>query len=186
MEENPEDEPLKLIDLHINHPGLTKHTAGSFCEAASVCMSEFHLSPSFLNINLEKEAHVSKLTWPAVDARTRNSQANHLDATCNGAYAVSFICVERTMQLVVIGRAEELSGADWYVAPVGAGIDDFGGPDLDDPAVKRLEVSGRLEGPIGARLTEKKTQLRKGKSSIPGIASVVRFDKPQVIIESVA
>jgi len=177
-------EVLVLSELHEAHPGYTQVLHDSYCESARVCLGQFHASPTDIIVEVHDETHNDQLIWEATDQQTRNAQANLSDAACNGAYAISILCVERKFRFVAVGRAEELTGADWYIAPPGLGVDELGAPDLDCEDVLRLEVSGTVTGPTGARVTKKKKQLKDGQSSIPGIASIVGFKRPIVIITS--
>jgi hypothetical protein len=112
------------------------------------------------------------------DARVRNAHANEIDATETGAYGVSLAAVEEVAGLVAIGRAETLTGADWYVAPNGAEIEDL-------ENCIRLEVSGISAGAsadIKRRLREKIAQAARGESNLPAIAAVVGFRALEVAI----
>lgn len=64
--------------------------------------------------------------------------ANHIDTTEAGAYGVSLAAVEVKSQLVAVRRAETLTGADWYVAPIGSDPDDL-------ENCYRLEISGIVD-----------------------------------------
>jgi len=77
-----------------------------------------------------------------------------------------------------VGRAETLTGADWYVAPNGTSIEDL-------ENCIRLEVSGISAGAsadINRRLREKVAQAARGESNLPAIASVVGFKALEVAI----
>ena len=70
-----------------------------------------------------------------------------------------------------MGRAEQESGADYYVAPRGASTDD-----LEEWI--RFEVSGVNVGSDAAirrRLKDKLDQLGRAADETPGIAGVVGF-----------
>ena len=174
---------LNLTGLHLLHPGVTPELSGALCQAARVCMNRHHTSPTDLTIEVEATAHERELSWELPTPAECNAHANVADATRDGAYALSLLCLETTMGLVAVGRAEELTGADWYVIPSGQAVwDIFGFPDLDQPGVLRLEVSGQDRGPLGARLTEKLRQLQSGSSNLPGIAAIVGFERAWVKI----
>lgn len=117
--------------------------------------------------------------------RDRNSNRNAKDATCEGAYAVALMCLERKLELVAVGRAEEGSGADWYVAPPGLGLDEMGEPNPDDPATLWLEVGGHDHRPsLPYELKLKVRQLQAGASAVPGIAAVIGFKMARVLIQT--
>jgi hypothetical protein len=97
--------------------------------------------------------------------------SNELEATEQGAYAVSFAAVEALAGLVAVRRAETLTGADYYVAPIGTDPEDM-------ESCLRMEVSGVGAGNetiIHARLRQKLRQTEKGRSNLPALAAVVGF-----------
>jgi hypothetical protein len=112
------------------------------------------------------------------DQRTRNANANDIDATETGAYGLSLAAVESVAGMVAIRRAETRTGADWYIAPDGELLEDL-------ESCIRLEVSGISAGTssdVNRRLQEKIAQAAKGKSNLPAIAAVVRFKVLEVAI----
>ena len=175
---------IQLGELHASHPGLTEVTAGSFCEAACVCLDKFHKSPAQIKVDIDGETSKHPLVWDAATQQVRNSQANDIDAARDGAYAVSLACAEKRLGLVAIARAEQGSGADWYVAAIGEGYDEWGAPDLDCPSVRRFEVTGTKQRSVQAGLNTKLSQLEDGASTIRGLAASVRFKDPIVKIGS--
>ncbi len=107
--------------------------------------------------------------------------ANTIDTTEWGAYAVSFAAIELEAGLVAIQRAETLSGADYYVAPIAAANDD-----LEDAL--RLEVSGTDAGARSmcrTRLNKKIDQTRSAGHSVPAMASVVGFSEKLVLVSGI-
>ena len=183
MEPKAEEPHIILDNLHEQHPGLTPELSGALCQAARVCMDRHHVSPNAIGVFVEEVEHSRELFWKPATAVEKNANANTLDATRDGAYALGLLSVETTLGLVAIGRAEELTGADWYVSPVGQKpYDAFGFPNLDAPNVHRLEVSGQDKGSLGARMTEKRKQLKAGHSALSGYAVVVGFERAIVRI----
>lgn len=165
------------------HPGLTLDKAASLCASARVCMSRHHRSPHALEVHIDEAVSTHATSWAAPTAREMRANGNALDATCDGAYAVTLMCLERKLDLVAVGRAEHGSGADWYVAPPGRGLDETGAPNPDDPAILRLEVGGHDDRPsLPHELSRKLVQLRRGSSGVPGIAAVVGFKRARVLI----
>jgi hypothetical protein len=171
---------LSIDGLHERHVGLTAAISGTYSEAAKVCLSRHHESPVELAIaNPISVTHTVEFINP--DTRTLNAWANDIDTTEAGAYGVCLAAVEAVENLVAVRRAETLTGADWYVAPIGTDP-----PDLE--ACFRLEVSGVDAGGksvIDARLRQKVEQTRKGNSNVPAIASVVGFKERSVAIQRV-
>ncbi|AUX22418.1 uncharacterized protein SOCEGT47_029210 [Sorangium cellulosum] len=149
-------------------------------------MDRHHKSPTTLRVARDEEPVTEpELAWSEPTQPERNANANRRDATCDGAYAVALVCLERQMNLVAVARAEDLTGADWYVAPAGKGTTEAGAPNLDDPDLMRLEVGGHDDRPsLPHELKIKVHQLQAGKSSIPGIAVVVGFKKAQLVIRT--
>jgi hypothetical protein len=167
--------------LHERHTGLTAALGGVFYEAACVCLSRHHGSPVDVEVRRGEGTSVCELAFRAPGERERNAHANVIDATEQGAYGVSMAAVEETESLVVVRRAETLTGADWYVGPPGTPAEDL-------ESCYRLEVSGTDTGSLSTietRLCQKAQQTRDGKSNLPAIASVVGFKQRVVAIRKV-
>jgi hypothetical protein len=170
---------LRLDALHERHVGLTRSLSGTFFEAAAVCLNRHHQSPTVLAISSDGGASQCEVDFPEPDARTLAAWANDIDTTESGAYGVCLAAVEVEENLVAVRRAETLTGADWYVAPVGSRVDDL-------ENCFRLEVSGIDAGSIGAvktRLKQKLEQAKRGSSNLPAIATVVGFKERAVAIK---
>ena len=173
---------LRLEALHQRHTGLTESLGGAFAEAASVCLSRHHESPVEIKIVCNGEASMQAVVFRKPDARVLNAWANNIDTTETGAYCVSLAAVESEEQLIAVRRAETLTGADWYVAPVGTEPGDL-------ENCFRLEVSGVDSGGqavVDARLRQKIDQTRRGSSNLPAIASVVGFKEKAIAIQKVS
>ncbi len=176
-----EDRELRLDRLHERHPGLTQALGESYTEAACVCWSRHHTPPVTVSLKRGSTDDARVVNFGVPDARMRAAHANEIDATETGAYGVSLAAVEDVEGLVAVGRAETLTGADWYIAPNGTSIEDL-------ESCIRLEVSGTSAGTsaeIKRRLLEKIVQASGGESSLPAIASVVGFKALEVAISSV-
>lgn len=173
---------LRIDSLHERHTGLTPSLSGTFFETASVCLSRHHDSPVDMQVVCNGVTSTQSLEFPKPDARVLNAWANDVDTTESGAYGVSLAAVEAEEKLVAIRRAETLTGADWYVAPIGTTT-----ADLEN--CFRLEVSGIDAGGrsvVEARLRQKIEQTRRGASNLPAIASVVGFREKTVVIQKVS
>lgn len=169
---------LPIHQMATRHPGLTPATADANTEAATVCLHRHHTSPVDMDLERDGAVSVASVDWATPDARTRAAWANENDATEAGAYACALAAVEVTDGLFAIGRAEILTGADFYVAPAGKGIDD-----LED--CRRLEVSGVDRGGdpvIRHRLQAKLAQAARGDSSMPATAGVVGFRVRRILL----
>ena len=178
----PSKHKLRLEALHERHPGLTASLGGTFFEAASVCLSRHHESPIDMSIVCNGGASTQLVEFPKPDTHVLNAWANDIDTTEWGAYGVSLAAVEIEEELVAIRRAETLTGADWYVAPIGTEAGDL-------ENCFRLEVSGTdVGGPsvIEIRLRHKIDQTRRGASNLPAIAAVVGFKEGVIAIQRVS
>lgn len=159
-----------LEKLHTRHRGLTPAVCGSFAEAARVCLSRHHKSPTEMMVTAQRPEQSCRLKWRPVGDRERAAWANADDATRDGAYSVAIAAVESELNLFAVARAETRTGADYYVTPRRRIRH------LED--AYRLEVSGIDRGDgsaIATRLRQKVQQARNGLSDRPAIACVIGF-----------
>lgn len=169
---------LPFNNLAERHPGVTQALGASYTEAACVCLDRHHTSPADFSIEVSNAATVALAQWQVTDARTRGAWANETDATANGAYAIAIAAIELAQGMVAIQRAETLTGADYYIAPVDESAEDL-------ESWLRLEVSGIDRGTdamIRQRLGEKVAQALRGASNLPAFAAVVGFRERLVAI----
>jgi hypothetical protein len=169
---------LKLDGLGVRHPGVTKALGDAYAEAAAVCLSEHHEAPTEITAQYKNRAPICALSWVAPTPAVARAHANVLDATEQGAYAVSFATIEALAGLVAVRRAETLTGADYYVAPIGSDPEDM-------ESCLRMEVSGVGAGNetvIRARLRQKLRQTEKGRSNLPALAAVIGFREKLIMI----
>lgn len=163
--------PLSLKDMHLRHWGLTPAVAANNEEAATVCLSRHHTPPTTFKVEDTAGNHDAEVQWEVPDARTLGAWNNRIDTTEMGAYACAIAAVELARGQLAVRRAETGTGADYYIGPPGAGVDD-----LEDCV--RLEVSGLDAGTdreVRQRLAQKAAQARRGDSSLPAVAGVVGF-----------
>ena len=163
------------------HSGLTPAIAAANTEAAAVCLDRHHEPP--LEVTLDRDGTPSTATadWTAPDTRAKRAWANVIDATEAGACACALAAIELSDGLFAVGRAEILTGADYYVAPAGKGLQDL-------EECRRFEVSGTDRGDtqaIRTRLDAKCRQVARGQSSLPAIAAVVGFRAAQIMLADV-
>ena len=173
---------LILDLLHERHPGLTASLGGAFAEAAAVCLDRHHESPVEADVSSHTRTSRRLVEFVKPDSRVLNAWANDIDTTEWGAYGICLAAVEVEERLVAVRRAQTLTGADWYVAPVGSNP-----ADLEN--CFRLEVSGVDSGGqsvVKARLRQKIDQARRGASNLPAIASVVGFKELTIAIQKVS
>lgn len=171
---------LPLDDLAARHPGLTEAVANSYLEAARICLDRHHNSPAEFRLTDESIESITQVDWTLTDDREKRAWANTDDATRDGAYAVALASTELSRNLVAISRAETKTGADYYVAPPDADVEDM-------ESWLRLEVSGTDldEKQVGYRLNQKVTQASKGNSNLPALAAVVGFRASVISLRSV-
>lgn len=168
----PVPENLPFHRLTERHPGVTRGVGEYYTEAARVCLDRHHSSPIQVRIDSQRGLIVSIAEWTPTDEQTRRAWANEIDATEAGAYALALAAVELAQGQVAVRRAETRTGADYYVAPIGAAKVQ----DLED--WYRLEVSGVDRGDenaIRGRLREKLQQALNGASNLPALAAVIGF-----------
>ena len=146
-----------------------------------MCLDRHHKSPLEVDIDAPSRTCSAIVRWAFADERTKGAWNNEIDATEQGAYCVALVVVELTEGLVAVRRAEKETGADYYIAPINAQVEDLEG-------WRRLEVSGVDKGNISAvqqRLRQKVAQAKRGKSNLPAIAAVVGFLCKRVSVQLV-
>lgn len=181
MDETNPNLELPFHDMSERHAGLTEALALCYHEAARVCLDRHHKSPALFAIQDEGAETNASAVWEQADDRCRAAYANEIDTTEWGAYACALASTELRRGLVAIHRAQTKTGADYYLAPAGAGVDDL------EEAI-RLEISGIDKGTlreIEVRLLEKVEQARRGKGNLPALATVVGFQLLKVAIRDV-
>ena len=162
---------LPIHDMANRHSGLTEAIAENLTEGARVCFDRHHKPPVEFQISNSGEPTEAVVEWEVTDERTRRAWANEIDTTEAGAYACTLAAVELSKGFVAVRRAETKTGADYYMAPVGAPIEDL-------ENCIRLEVSGVDQGnatTVAHRLKEKLAQAAAGASNLPAMAGVVGF-----------
>jgi hypothetical protein len=172
---------VRIDAMHERHHALTHSLAGTLEEAASVCLSRFHVSPVEIRIFDNGEGSSAELHWNKPDARAKGAWANDTDATELGACACVIAGVELVRGRYAVRRAETGTGADYYIGASGAGE-----VDLED--CLRLEVSGVSDGDekdINRRLLEKVRQASRGESSLPALAGVIGFSSKVLMLKDV-
>ena len=172
---------LPIHQMASRHSGLTPATADSNAEAAAVCLDRHHEPPQDMKLDRDGAASIVAVDWVAPNARVKQAWANEIDATEAGACACALAAIELSDGLFAVGRAEVLTGADYYIAPAGKGIHDL-------EECRRFEVSGTDRGDanmIRRRLAAKRNQAAKGQSSLPATAAVVGFQAAQIMLADV-
>ena len=162
---------IELNDMHERHRALTSARASAYREAAFVCLQRHHKSPIEVAIVDNADLVSAGLEWEAPDSRTIDAWANSRETTEDGACACVIAAAELVRGLFAIGRAETGTGADYYLGPADATMDD-----LEDAV--RLEISGVDKGDdiqVQGRLIQKVNQARNGDSSLPALAGVMGF-----------
>lgn len=175
---------MHKIDLHrmdSRHRGLTFAIAGTYQEAASVCLSRHHSSPVTVAVSDNGSSFSAEINWEHPTSRVLDAYANKTDTTEQGAYGCVIAGIEVVRGLFAVRRAETGTGADYYIAPIGRGVDD-----LED--CLRLEVSGVSDGDdkeVRRRLLLKVAQASEGNSNLPAVASVFGFSAKLLMFQDV-
>jgi len=168
--------------MHVRHRGLTPAVAANNAEAASVCLSRHHTSPTTFTIENSGSDEKVDAHWPRPDDRTLGAWNNRIDATEMGAYACVIAGMEVARGYFAVRRAETGTGADYYIGQSGAGTDDL-------ENCYRLEVSGvdaGSEREVRQRVWQKVEQAQRGDSSLPAVAGVVGFAARLILFADVA
>jgi hypothetical protein len=170
---------LPLEHIAEQHRGLTSAIAATYIEAATICLSRHHQPPVTFEV-IDDDLRVNaELAWVVPNLRAQLAWANEIDATEAGAYGCAIAAVALSRGLYAVRRAETLTGADYYVAPEGYGLEDLEG-------CYRLEISGThldtME--VNRRLNAKLRQVRLGNSNLPAIAAVVGFRVLRIVIKT--
>ncbi|MEO0804062.1 MAG: hypothetical protein AAFY57_17575 [Cyanobacteria bacterium J06642_2] len=164
IENNPPLLPLK--NIADRHQALTPPIAGSYLEAARVCLDRHYSSPKEFTLENNQVESIAKVEWEAADSRVQAAWANTDDATEAGAYALAIAATELLKGMVAVHRAETRTGADYYIAPIDERLEDL-------ENWWRLEVSGTHseKSEVKKRLRKKLEQARQGNSNLPALAS---------------
>jgi hypothetical protein len=171
---------LPLNNLAERHHGLTPAVAESYLEAARVCLDRHHKSPQQFRLKNQASEQRAQVEWQPPDERCRRAWANEDDATRDGAYVCALAATELSLGLLAVRRAETLTGADYYVAPIDSQTDDL-------ENCLRLEVSGtNLDTyEVDRRLRIKVRQVQEGRSNLPALAVVVGFQVKLISMQPV-
>jgi len=171
---------LPLQDMADRHQALTPPVAGSYLEAARVCLDRHHVSPKEFTLEDDKAESIAQVEWDSADNRAKAAWANTDDATRDGAYACALAATELLRGMFAIRRAETRTGADYYIAPADQELEDL-------ENCFRLEVSGTHsdKSAVKSRLRVKVEQAKNGNSNLPALAAVVGFRVQLILLQSV-
>jgi hypothetical protein len=171
---------LPLQNMAERHQALTPSVAGSYFEAARVCLDRHHSSPKEFTLEDDKVESIAKVEWEATDSRVQAAWANADDATRDGAYAFALAATELLRGMVAVRRAETRTGADYYIA-----LSDQDLEDLEN--CFRLEVSGTHsdKSEVKRRLRIKLEQARQGNRNLPALAAVIGFRVQLILLQTV-
>jgi hypothetical protein len=171
---------LPLQNMAERHQALTPSVAGSYIEAARVCLDRHHISPKEFTLENDKVESFTKVEWEATDNRIQAAWANTDDATEAGAYALAIAATELLKGMVAVHRAETRTGADYYIAPAGEELEDL-------EHWWRLEVSGTHsdKSELKRRLRIKIDQAKQGNSNRPALAAVIGFRVQLILLQTV-
>jgi hypothetical protein len=170
---------LPIDNMETRHRGLTAGVANSYHEAARTCLDRHHVSPTEFTVQgtTKFQEQQTIVEWVPTSDRERHAHGNEIAATEWGAYCCVLAAAELFGNYFAVRRAEQGTGADYYVGPAGAGEHD-----LED--CYRLEVSGTDAGDLSqlrSLLKEKVQQALNGRGSLPAIAGVIGFKVKHVL-----
>ncbi|NOU33845.1 MAG: hypothetical protein HOO96_38620 [Polyangiaceae bacterium] len=172
---------LNLARPHRSH-NTSQALFTSFCEAAAVVLSWFHVVPppaTITRIRSEGKQFAVDLAWKEPTLQVRLAHGNDTDAIEYGAYAVAGLCLHHVHRWKLLGRTQTASGADFFIIPEGAPAEEF----------VRIEVSGIAKNSgvteLERRLRTKIKQLAHGDLARPGVAVVVGFKTAHVLISEI-
>jgi hypothetical protein len=171
---------LPITGMAERHWALTPAQAEHWLEAVRVCLDRHHVSPQDFDVLDDDHESTAHVQWVPADQRCRDALNNQDDTTEIGAYVCAIAAAELLRGLFAVRRAETHTGADYYLAPRGASMDD-----LED--CYRLEISG-TDGDLGEvrrRVPIKINQARNGKSNLPALAGIVGFRVKRIIMKTV-
>lgn len=171
---------LPLQNLADRHQALTPPVAGSYLEAARICLDRHHISPKEFTLENDKTESIARVEWIVTDERIKAAWANVDDATRDGAYAFALAATELLRGMFAVRRAETRTGADYYIAPANQDWED-----LENWI--RLEVSGTHldKSEVKRRLRVKLEQAKQGNSNLPALAAVVGFRVQLILLQTV-
>jgi hypothetical protein len=173
---------LPIQNMADRHQALTPALAGSYSEAARVCLDRHHESPlKEFTIEHDGVESIALVEWERTDSRIQAAWNKADDATRDGAYFVAIAAIELVRGMVAVRRAETRTGADYYI-----GFPNEDWTDLEN--CLRLEVSGTSsEKPaVKQRLRMKIDQASKGDSNLPAIAAIIGFRVQLIFIQTVS
>lgn len=171
---------LDFCDLDRLHSGVTNGIALALSEAAEVCLSRHHLAPVEFDL-LEfspSRTRVVSLRWVSPSREALRAWNNSNEATEFGACAIGIAAVYLSRHLQVVARAETGSGADYFLAPIGAEPDDL-------ENCVRLELSGVDKGTqdeVKRRVASKLAQAERGNLDTPALAAVTGFRSRLIVV----
>jgi hypothetical protein len=181
---------LNIYELHTRHMMAQQITDG-FTLNAAVCLDRYNASPAVCPVRRDGEAPARyDLRWDTPTEVEKRSCANDEDAARDGAYGMALAAAEVHLEMVGYGRTKTKTGADLVLVsqskvPLREALTEEEYFHLEKHRL-RLEVSGILRGSdatMNKRLEQKVRQVERGRSTLRGLACVVRFDSLAVAFE---
>lgn len=175
-----EDRPtLDLSSLLDGMPGLTSEVAGTYVQAASVCLEGNSHEPGVIFTCAGWRKADFALQWPNYDdaAQVSRTWGDDQFATECGAYGVAIALVCELSGKVVWSRSAKGPGFDFWLCDP-----DAQPAPLLFQGTTRLEVSGILRGSdqVAGRIKVKTMQISPSNSSgTDAYVVVVEFGSPQ-------
>ena len=166
---------LKLTELRLGAPGITRAFGEGLAEAASVCLEDQeHSSPTPMQVSGELAGHAI-LEWEPTTGQAQRCWNDDEVATEHGAYGIATLLVQQVSDLQVVQRSKKGTGFDYWL-----------GSATEEESLfqnrARLEVSGirnATESRLVERVSRKLKQTKRSDESLPALVVVVEFGEPQ-------
>lgn len=170
---------LPLQNMAERHQALTPFIAGSYLEAARVCLDRHHTSPKEFTLDDDEVPSIAKVEWESTDNRSKEAWDRD-DATEAGACAFAIAAIELLRGMFAIRRMQKYTGADYYIALTNESLEDL-------ENCFRLEVSGTNsdKAELKKRLRIKIDQTRRGNSNLPALVAIVGFKVQLILLQTV-
>ena len=174
-----------LAHLHERHYGLTEALARCYAEGAAICLQAHHTSPKIVGVSADADGRQDYVVqWDEPYERQLAAWNNRSDAIRDAAYPLAIAAAEVHLELYVVARAPQGSGADYLVGSQRYDPEKDDDLDLEDPGLIRLEVKGRDrcagEAQLDALVRDAVEQLQLGDSDLPGLGGAVAFNLAQI------
>jgi len=162
---------VDLTLLSDMHPKLPADVVLAIVGRAALALeSNGHNSGLDVSWQIQRSIIAGRLSWPPADLGTMDHH-DHNRVTEDGAEAVALAVAHGHAAWRVLRRMQREENADWLLED-------------GDQRLIALEVSGVDKGRIGARMSQKLTQVAASEDVDERWASVVGFEEPTAALRS--